>query len=59
MPAPIKVGNVTVHQVVEQEGPFFDILPFFPTLTRPRYVFWPWPAEIALDRIVLFVFLPR
>jgi hypothetical protein len=31
MPDPIKVGNVTIHQVVEQEGPFFDMLPFFPT----------------------------
>jgi hypothetical protein len=32
----IKVGNVTVHQVVEQEGPFFDVLPFFPTLNCLR-----------------------
>ena len=34
MPAPIKLGDVTIQQVVEQEGPFFDILAFFPTLTK-------------------------
>ena len=28
-----KVGDVTIHRVVEQEGPFFDPLEFFPTLT--------------------------
>ena len=34
MPAAIEVGDVIIHQIVEQEGPFFDILPFFPALTK-------------------------
>src|SRR5215212_10380469 len=34
MPAAIEVGDVIIHQIVEQEGPFFDILAFFPTLTK-------------------------
>ena len=29
-----ELGDVTIHRVVEQEGPFFDPLEFFPTLTR-------------------------
>jgi glyoxylase-like metal-dependent hydrolase (beta-lactamase superfamily II) len=33
VPDPIQVGNVTIHRIVEQEGPFFDTLTFFPTLT--------------------------
>ena len=28
-----KVGDITIHRVVEQEGPFFNPLEFFPTLT--------------------------
>ena len=59
MPAPIKVGNVTVHQVVEQEGPFFDILPFFPTLTKELLEenrAWMQPKFMsAQDQIVLCV----
>jgi glyoxylase-like metal-dependent hydrolase (beta-lactamase superfamily II) len=27
------VGDITIHRVVEQEGPFFDALEFFPSLT--------------------------
>jgi glyoxylase-like metal-dependent hydrolase (beta-lactamase superfamily II) len=34
MPDPIKVGDITIHRIVEQEGPFFDVLTFFPTLTK-------------------------
>ena len=34
MPDPIKLGNITIHRIVEQEGPFFDVLQFFPTLTK-------------------------
>jgi glyoxylase-like metal-dependent hydrolase (beta-lactamase superfamily II) len=34
LPAPIKIGNATIHRIVEQEGPFFDALPFFPTMTK-------------------------
>ncbi|MBV8612690.1 MAG: hypothetical protein JOY66_02820, partial [Acetobacteraceae bacterium] len=28
-----ELGDITIHRVVEQEGPFFDPLEFFPTLT--------------------------
>jgi glyoxylase-like metal-dependent hydrolase (beta-lactamase superfamily II) len=34
MPAPITLGDVTVQRIVEQEGPFFEMLKFFPKLTR-------------------------
>src|SRR5215831_6882450 len=34
MPDPIKVGNITIHRIVEQEGPFFEMLKFFPKLTK-------------------------
>jgi hypothetical protein len=27
---PIKIGNATIHRIVEQQGPFFDAMPFFP-----------------------------
>lgn len=29
-----RVGDITIHRVVEQEAPFFDPLEFFPTLTK-------------------------
>jgi len=32
--APIKIGNTTIHRVVEQEGPFFVASQFFPTITK-------------------------
>ncbi len=34
MPAPIKIGNITVHRIIEQEAAYFEVLKFFPTLTR-------------------------
>ena len=34
MPTSIEVGNVTIHRIVEQEGPFFEAMQFFPTLTK-------------------------
>jgi glyoxylase-like metal-dependent hydrolase (beta-lactamase superfamily II) len=34
MASPITLDNVTIHQVVEQELPLFDVLEFFPTLTK-------------------------
>ena len=33
----IEVGNVTIHRIVEQEGPFFDVMQFFPKLTKELY----------------------
>src|SRR5262249_27623656 len=34
MTTAITLKDVTVHPVVEQQGPFFDALEFFPTLTK-------------------------
>ncbi|HEX2216176.1 MAG TPA: MBL fold metallo-hydrolase [Xanthobacteraceae bacterium] len=45
----IPIGDIVIHRIVEQEGPFFDTLQFFPTLTKevleenrswlqPRYI---------------------
>ena len=28
----IDLGTITIHRIIEQEGPFFDALSFFPTL---------------------------
>ena len=28
------MGNTTIHRIVEQEGPFFEMLKFFPALTK-------------------------
>ena len=30
----IEIGNVTIHRIVEQEGPFFGAMHFFPTMTK-------------------------
>jgi glyoxylase-like metal-dependent hydrolase (beta-lactamase superfamily II) len=30
----IEIGSVTIHRIVEQEGPFFEAMHFFPTMTR-------------------------
>lgn len=34
MPTKIEIGSATIHRVVEQEGPFFEAMQFFPTMTR-------------------------
>jgi glyoxylase-like metal-dependent hydrolase (beta-lactamase superfamily II) len=34
MTTPIKLNDVTIHPVVEQQGPFFDLMEFFPKLTK-------------------------
>ena len=59
MPGPIKVGDVIIHQIVEQEGPFFDILPFFPALTKElleQNRVWMQPKYLSPeDKVVLCV----
>jgi glyoxylase-like metal-dependent hydrolase (beta-lactamase superfamily II) len=58
--AGIELSGVTIQQVIEQEGAFFDALDFFPSLTReqleanrswlqPRYI------DPATDKIILCV----
>jgi glyoxylase-like metal-dependent hydrolase (beta-lactamase superfamily II) len=34
--SPVEIGNVVIHRIVEQEGPFFSALQFFPSLTPER-----------------------
>src|SRR5262245_57050222 len=36
MTTAIKLEDITIQSVVEQQGPFFDAMEFFPTLTRER-----------------------
>jgi hypothetical protein len=30
LPGAIEIGSATIHRIVEQEGPFFDAMQFFP-----------------------------
>jgi glyoxylase-like metal-dependent hydrolase (beta-lactamase superfamily II) len=60
MATPIKIGDLTIHRIVEQEGPFFDMLAFFPDLGRERleqHRAWLAPRYMdpASDRIVLCI----
>src|SRR5690349_20377845 len=32
--AAIEIGNIKIHRIVEQEGPFFEAKSFFPTITK-------------------------
>jgi glyoxylase-like metal-dependent hydrolase (beta-lactamase superfamily II) len=34
MTSAIKLNDITVHPVVEQQAPFFDVMEFFPSLTK-------------------------
>jgi len=34
LPDTIEIGSVMIHRIVEQEGPFFDAMQFFPTMTK-------------------------
>ena len=34
LPTGIEIGSTTIHRIVEQEGPFFEAMKFFPTITR-------------------------
>ena len=56
----LKIGDLTIHRIVEQEAPLFDVLKFFPTLTselldenrdwlQPRFL------DPATDRLVLCI----
>jgi len=33
----IALADITIHSVVEQQGPFFDVFEFFPTLTKELF----------------------
>jgi glyoxylase-like metal-dependent hydrolase (beta-lactamase superfamily II) len=56
MSAQIQIGNTTIQRIVEQEGPFFKALSFFPTLSmelldehRP----WMQPRYLGADDMLV------
>jgi len=58
MPAPIALQDITIHPVIEQQGPFFDALEFFPTLSKELLAenrSWLEPACLEGGRLVLCV----
>src|SRR3974390_2658582 len=60
MTTAVALKDITVHQVVEQQGAFFDALEFFPTLTKElleenRSWLQPTFIDPASGRLVLCV----
>jgi glyoxylase-like metal-dependent hydrolase (beta-lactamase superfamily II) len=55
----IGVGAITIHRIIEQEGPFFDALAFFPSLSQELLAEnrpWLRPRFLdAQDRLVLCI----
>ena len=50
MTTEIKLGDITIHRVVEQEAPIFAPLEFFPTLTPELLAEnLPWLAPKFID----------
>ena len=37
MTMPIRLDDTSIHSIIEQEGPFFDVMSFFPKLTRELF----------------------
>ena len=55
---PIRVGDVTIHRVVEQEAPMFGAYDFFPTLTKEMLDAnrsWLEPKYIVGSKLVLCI----
>src|SRR5258706_15077386 len=57
--AQIEIGTAPIHRIIEQEGPFFDVMQFFPTLTRElldENRGWLQPRFLdAVDRLMLCI----
>jgi glyoxylase-like metal-dependent hydrolase (beta-lactamase superfamily II) len=56
----IRIGEITVHRIVEQEAPFFAPLDFFPTLTKDlldEHLGWLQPRYIdpATGKLILCI----
>ncbi len=55
----IEIGSTTIHRIVEQEGPFFDAMQFFPAMTRElldENRAWLQPRFLdARDRLMLCI----
>jgi glyoxylase-like metal-dependent hydrolase (beta-lactamase superfamily II) len=60
MATQIRIGEITVHRIVEQEAPFFAPLDFFPTLTKDvldEHLGWLQPRYIdpATGKLILCI----
>jgi glyoxylase-like metal-dependent hydrolase (beta-lactamase superfamily II) len=59
LPAAIKIGSATIHRIVEQEGAFFDAMPFFPAMTKEfldEHRGWLQPRFLdANDKLILCI----
>src|SRR5262245_24973429 len=57
--APLEIGSMTIHRIVEQEGTFFAVMQFFPTLARELFEqnrAWLQPRFIdAEERLMLCI----
>jgi glyoxylase-like metal-dependent hydrolase (beta-lactamase superfamily II) len=56
----IRVGDITIHRIVEQDTPIFDVMPFFPSLTRElldenRHWLEPRFIDPATQKLVLCI----
>src|SRR5215470_10054874 len=58
MTTAMTLQDITIYPVVEQQGPFFDALEFFPTLTKELLAenrAWLEPSCLENGRLVLCV----
>jgi glyoxylase-like metal-dependent hydrolase (beta-lactamase superfamily II) len=54
----ISIGDITIHRVVEQEAPLFEVFEFFPTLTKEvleENRSWLEPTYVIGGKVVLCV----
>lgn len=56
----LSIGDITIHRIVEQEAPFFDMQEFFPTLTdqmldENRGWLQPKCMDVATGKLVLCI----
>jgi glyoxylase-like metal-dependent hydrolase (beta-lactamase superfamily II) len=59
MPSSLVVGDITLHRIVEREGPFFKALDLFPTLTPDLLEEnrgWLAPRALDAEGVLLFCF---
>ena len=57
-PQPIRLGDVTIHRIIEQEAPLFGVAEFFPTLTEEMLAphrHWLEPKYLTGGKLVLCI----
>lgn len=60
MSTPIRIGDITIHRIVEFDTPIFDVMSFFPTLTKElldenRHWLEPRFVDPASQKLVLCI----